>query len=238
MVFSDTTTKLGLIQDCEQLVFGNYGDITGNADRLYDFTARLNRAYDKVATLIMSVDGRWQFDDMNYTDLPIGSTALVSGQQDYTFDVEHLDIVKATCLDSAGNKIILRPFDISDPIAEAYLTDMTSGGTPIFYDKTGESIMLYPIPNYAKAGGLTVHYRRRPSYFAHTDTTKPVGIPSIFHRYLSLDASLDHAISKQLGMKNDLASMMEKMETALKEWYSMRSKDDPKFIRPVMYSSR
>ncbi len=239
MVFSDTTTKLGLIQDCEQLVFGNYGDISNNTDRLYDMTARINRSYDKLATRIMSSDGRWQFDDTNYSDLPIGSTSLVSGQQDYAFDVEFLDILKVIALDSAGNKMVLTPIDINDPMGEVMLTDITtSGGIPQWYDKMGSSIFLYPKPNYNKTAGLTIYYRRKPSYFAYTDTTKPVGIPATFHRYLSLDASLDYAISKSMPKKNDLSVLVKEMEDTLMDFYSKRSKDEQKFIRPIFRSSR
>lgn len=239
MVFSDTSTKLGLIQDCEQLVFGNYADISGNANRLYDFTARLNRSYDKLATRIMGVDGRWQFDDTNYTDLPIGTTDLVSGQQDYSMDVEFMDVEKVQILDSAGNKKVLYPFDITDPLARPFLEQRAGvGGIPTWYDKSGNSVFLYATPNYNSTGGLTVHYRRKPSYFAYTDTTKAVGVPAVFHRYLSLDASLDYAVSKQLAFKNDLAERLKEMEAQIDDFYSKRSKDEPKFIRRVYRSSR
>lgn len=239
MVFSDTTTKLGLIQDCEQLVFGNYGDISNSANRLYDFTARINRAYDKLATLIMGVDGRWQFDDTNYTDLPIGSTNLVLGQKQYSFDVEFLDVVRVTLTDPGGNKLVLVPFDITDPLGDIYLMQQTNQtGTPIAYDKTGGTINLYPTPNYNSTLGLTVYYRRKPSYFAYNDTTKPVGIPALFHRYLSLEACNDYSISKQLKGKNDLNVKVQEMTDSIKEFYSMRSKDESKFIRAIIRSSR
>lgn len=239
MVYSDTSTKLGLLQDCEQLIFGNYGDITNNSDRLYDFNARINRAYDKLATLIMSCDGRWQFDDTNYTDLPIGSTNIVSGQQDYSFDVEYLDVLKVVLQDSAGIKYILIPIDINDPIALPYLIQpSTIQGIPAYYDKLGGSILLYPTPNYSRTLALTVYYQRKPSYFVYTDTTKPVGISSIFHRYLSLEASSDYAISKGLSTKNDLAERVKEMEANIEDFYSKRSKDEQKFIRPAFRSSR
>lgn len=239
MVFSDTSTKQGLIQDCEQNIFGSYGDITNNVDRFYDFTARINRAYDKLATRVMAVDGRWQWDDTNQTDFPIGSTALVAGQQDYTMDVEFMDVVKVITLDSAGNKTLLTPFDINDPLGRVVLTTNSPDGIPISYDKTGNSIKLYPTPSYSKAAGLIVHYRRKPSYFSYTDTTnKSVGVPAIFHRYLSLEASLDYAITKQLAIKNDLAVRVKEMEETIDDFYQARSKDESKFIRSVIRSSR
>lgn len=240
MVYSDTSTKQGLLQDCEQLVFGNYGDITTRSDRLYDFTARMNRSLDKVASKIMQVDGRWQWDDTNYTDFPVGTTTLVSGQADYTLDVTHLLIEKVTILDSTGNSHIIYPVDIQDPVMVQYLQQpvVPTTGQPTYYDKKGGSIVLYPTPNYGIASGLTVHYKRPASYFAYTDTTKTPGIPSIFHRYISLDASLDYAISKRLTVKDDLAVLHKDMEDMIQEHYQKRSKDEAKFIRAINYSSR
>lgn len=240
MVFSDTTTKQGLLQDCEQLVFGNYGDISNNSDRLYDFTARMNRSLDKVASKIMQVDGRWQWDDTNYTDFPVGSTDIISGQADYTLDVTHLIIEKVTILDSSGSSYVIYPIDIQDPVMFQYLQQppTQATGQPTYYDKKGNSIILYPTPNYNATAGLTVHYKRPASYFAHTDTTKAPGIPSIFHRYVSLDASLDYAISKGLSVKNDIATLHADIENIIQEHYQKRSKDEPKFIRAINYSSR
>jgi hypothetical protein len=239
MTFNDTSTKLGLIQDCEMNLFGNYADISGSTNRLYDFTARINRAYDKVANLIMSSDGKWEWDDTNHTELPIGTTDLVSGQQNYTLDVEYITVSKVIIYDSAGNKHVLQPIDRTDPGAATYLTDpLTITGQPIWYDKMGVSLRLYPIPNYDYTGGLEVYFQRKASYFAYTDTTKNPGIPSIFHRLLSLEASLDYAISKQMPQKNDLAVQVKEMEDQIVEFYSKRSKDEAKYIYPAFRSSR
>ena len=239
MIFSDTTTKLGLIQDCEQEVFGNYGDISDNSNRLYDFTARLNRSYDKAATKIMSADGRWQWDDTNYTDLPIGRTDIVSGQQNYSMDVEHLEILKVVCTDSAGVKHELIPYSINDPLATIEVEALsTQQGIPTHYRKNGVTFTLYNTPNYNYTNGLIIYFQRKPSYFAYTDTTKSPGLPAIFHRYLSLDASLDYAVSKQLTSKNDLAIKVKEMEDGMVDFYSKRSKDESKIFRPVFRSSR
>jgi hypothetical protein len=240
MVYSDTSTKLGLVQDCEMNVFGNYGDISGNANRLYDFTARMNRSLDKVASKIMAVDGRWQWDDSNYTDFPIGQTDLVNGQADYTMSVDFLVIEKVQILDSEDNLVTLQPLDITDPISQQYLdaAATVTDSTPIYYDKKGSSLVLYPTVNYSKTNGLIVHHKRPPSYFAHTDTTKIPGIPSIFHRYVSLDASLDYAISHSMPVKNDLAVLVQTMEVQIEEHYQKRSKDEVRVARPRVNQSR
>lgn len=239
MVYNDITTKDGVIQDCEMNVFGNYGDITSSADRLYDFTARINRAYDKISAIAMGVDKGWRFDDANYTDFPVGSTALVSGQADYTMSVEYLDILKVLVLDSSGNKIILQPFDLDDSVGDMFLEQITStSGIPTHYRRAGGSLFLYPTPNYSKAAGLIIYHQRKPSYFVYTDTTKSVGLPSIFHRYLSIEASLDYAIDHRMDVKNDLAVRVKEFEAQFEDFISKRSKDSSKFIIGVNRSSR
>lgn len=240
MTFNDTTSnKNGLIQDCEMTLFSDYGDISSNSTRLQDFTVRLNRAYDKVATLIMSADGKWQWDDTNQTDLPIGSTALEASQRDYTMDVEFLDILKVAVLDSAGNKKEIYPYGLDDNMGYLELSDLpVTTGIPTHYRKTGNTFMLYPVPNYDYAGGLIVYYQRKPSYFTIADTTKSAGITTTYHRLLAQEACLDYAVSKGLAVKNDLAVQVREMEESLVNHYAKRAKDSPKFIRPVLRSSR
>lgn len=200
----------------------------------------MNRSLDKAVSKILSCDGRWQFDDSNNTDLPIGSTNLVSGQQDYTLAVSHLDIIKVLVKDSAGNLRVIDPFDETDAYAERFLNETTTAevGIPNWYDKKGSSIFLYPTPNYNSTSGLVVHFQRGPSYFAYTDTTKTPGFASIFHRYVSLDASLDYAVSKSLPQIKSLSELLQDMEAQMTEFFSKRSRDESRFIRPVMRSSR
>lgn len=242
MQFSDTSTaKAGLIQEIEQTVFSKYGTITDDAGKLADFTNRLNRAYDKIATLIMLSDGRWQWDDRNYTsDLPIGTTNLVDGQKDYVMDIEHLRIIRVQVLDSAGNKITANPIDIHDPEGRIMYDEAPTAteGTPHIYDKFSNIIRLYPTPNYDKTSGLIVHYQRQPSYFEITDTTKKPGVPALFHSYLSRWASMDYAIDKQLTAKNDLYNTVIQKEREITEWYNQRSADEQLTFRAKQRSSR
>jgi hypothetical protein len=242
MVFSNTgTEKDGLIQDCEQLVFSSYSTISSNPELLADFTNRLNRAYDKTATLIMSVDNRWQWDDSNYTsDLPIATTNLVNGKKDYVLDLEHLRIIKVQVKDSAGNLITATPIDIHDKEGRMMYDESptVTEGIPTHYDKFGDTIRIYPTPNYNQTAGFIIHFQRPPSYFVTTDTTKKPGIPALLHRHLSLLASSDYALSHQLPKKNDLFSMTQISEKEIKDWYSSRSKDEQWTLKAKIRSSR
>src|ERR1700709_849488 len=70
-----------------------------------------NNAYDRVASLIRRADGRWKWDDESQTDLPIATTALVSGQQDYSLAETHLGITRVEVKDQSGRWSALLAFD-------------------------------------------------------------------------------------------------------------------------------
>lgn len=242
MQFSDTSTNQGLIQDCEFLVFGgDYGIISGNTEYLQEFTRLLNEGLNKATTKIMVSDNRWQYDDPNHSDYPIGLTTLTSGQQDYQLefsaDDSHLKIDRVEIKTSAGLWKKLKPIDLADTNeaqTELYKTD----GEPMYYDKTANSIFLYPAPNYTQVNSLKVHYQRQPSYFATTDTTKRPGVPAMFHRLVSLYACEDFCLSKNMTEKlNQIAARRQEIEGDMQDYYNRRDKDDkPRMtIRSVNY---
>lgn len=231
--FSDVTTKAGLIQACEDELFGSYGDISNNADKLYQFTRLLNEGLNRVTSLILKSDGRWQFDDSNFTDLPIGITNLVttagSEQQDYSFAVTHLKILGVEVKDSSGNWQPLTPIDQADLYNSSVTDFLKTPGMPQFYDKLGSSVFLYPKPlaaSVTSTSGLKVRFQRPPSYFVYTDTTKVPGFNSIFHLLVALLASRDYALSKQLSVSKSLGERALLLEDSLIEDYTLRNKDE------------
>lgn len=237
MRFSDTVnTDLGIIQDCEFVIFGDngYGQISGNANRLRAFTGLINRALDKVTTLIWGSDGRWQFDDTNYTDLPIATATLVDGQQDYALSVTHLKILRVEIMDANGLWYKLTPMDEND-VQQIGMTEfLNNTGKPLYYDIQGGSILLYGAPTAGQVtltNGIKVYFQRQPSYFTTSDTTKEPGFASIFHRLVSRWAAYDYALARQLSIKKDLAEEVAKLEAELKDFYSTRQSDEKPAIR-------
>jgi len=226
MQFSDTTNKTGIIQDVETLVFGNYGDVTNNTSRLQQITAYCNRACDQITSLILEADYRWQWDDSNNTDLPIGTTALVADQQDYSFDTEHIKITRVELKDGTGAWKLLNPIDQVDIFNQSLTDFLNSAGTPLYYDKIGTSIFLYPKPSYSQAASLKVYFQRAHNYFATTDTTKTPGFPSIFHRLVPLMAAYDYALSNSLAVRDVLSVEVAKMSQSLQDFFTMRGKDE------------
>lgn len=230
--FSDTSSPYnGLIQECERRLFaGKYGAISGNTDLLAGFTDRINRGMDRGVQLIERADGRWQWDDTNQTDYPIATTNLVSGQRDYTFATSHIEIIKVEIKDESGNWTYLTPIDIKDqtyPLEETYEDD----AQPRFYDKLANSLFLYPSPNYNSTNGLKIFYKRGPSYFTTSDTTKTPGLNPLFNVYPAIYACRDYAVEQRLTVAGDMQALLGQMESDMIDSYARRGLDERGKIR-------
>lgn len=229
MQFSDTSTKTGILQGIEEKVFGDkgYARITGDSDLLYQFTNRVNRGLDRFYYLSMTADGRWQWDDNNYTDVAIATTNVVSGQRIYVFALDHLEIEKILIKDSTGTWKVLTPIDSSDNDEVAYIENNTGRtGLPTKYDKRGNVLYLDVTPNYNSTGGLKIYFRRGADYFVYTDTTKVPGFASVFHGYLVDFASAGYAIDRQMPIAKNLYDLRNEKEAEITAYFSKRNRDE------------
>lgn len=228
MVYSDTTNKTGILQDCESNIFaGDFGAITDNTARLQRFTSLCNRALERITALIRESEGRWQWDDSNNTDFPFATAALVADQQDYALDgTSHFRIERVEVKDSAGAWTKLTPFDQADIYDEALSSFLSGTGVPQYYDKVGSSLFLYPKPSYSQAASLKLYFERGPSYFSTDDDVKTPGFNPLFHRLVPLWASYDYARSESLDSAANLRAEITVMETDLATYYALRDKDE------------
>ena len=229
LVFSDTTNNQGIVQDV-------YFTVNANASTypIADLVRNVNNWYARADALFLEADGRWQFDDSNWTDYPIGRANLVSGQQDYNMFLappedgeDYLRVIRVRVKDRNGNYTDILPVDQSD-LRGTSIPRTDSTGTPQTYDKLGPALFLDPIPDYNSTDGLQVFFQRASSYFIVTDNTKRPGFPSIFHKYLSLGASFDYAVTKNLPQNkiNDLQNQILTMEQNMRSFMSKRGKDE------------
>ena len=236
MVFNDTTTSQGIVQD-------TYFEVNADANTysVADVTRNANAALDNVVAMILGSDGIWQFDSTNSTDIPIGTTGLVSGQKDYSFDQEYLTIKTVECSDANGRWTKLKPID-------NYTEDMALSefervdGIPVYYDPIGASILLYPSPNYSIGpsdtpnGGLRVYFQRKIDYFTPTDTTKEPGFAKHLHKYIPLYCAYAYACAKDLPKQNSLKARLAFYEGntlqggsdagAISQFYAYREQGD------------
>lgn len=199
---------------------------------LADKASDCNEALDRFWTLALPADGKWQLDDTNNTDLPIGTTNLTSSQQDYSLASDVMEIEKVFVKDSSGNWLEVQPVDITGTKSDIHAQNIwqlpsSNSGIPTHYDKVGASIFLDPIPNYSSTGGLKVVFKRGPSYFSSSDTTKQPGIPVIFHNFIHRYASWLFLADKNPRKGDVLIPQIQRDEMAIVEFFAHRDKNEP-----------
>ncbi len=200
-----------------------------------DLLRRVNDAYEESVSIIIGCDGRWQFDDTNFTDFPIGKATLVAGTKDYPFDVTHLEIERVEVLDNSGIWHQLDPLDISQ-IDGAINEFMKTDGLPQYYDKNGASVVLYPGPangSVTLVAGLKVFFQRTAAIFTSAEVTtgtKKPGFASPHHYLISYKAALPYAMAYKKDRVPLLMAEIAKREEKLIEHYSRREKDRRKVM--------
>lgn len=239
MVFNDTTTKNGVIQQCEDWLFGNnYGAISSNTDLLKKFTNLYNRGLDKTRAVLLSVDGRFQDDDPNYTTIPTDTTPLSDGVGSYTLNRSHGIIEGFEVLDSNGDYYPLQPLDYRDVRNMGTTTTefMETSGRPVFYDVSGNVVNLYPAPatgQVTMVAGLKVVYKREPKYAIYTDTSTEVGVPRMFQDVPGLYACQEYAKQNSMSEKaREIDAEIEKRNRDLKKLVADRNKDEKLSLKP------
>lgn len=233
MTISDIQTEARALVDA---------DSTSYTDAL--LLIRENNAYEEIVSKILSYDGKWQFDDSNYTDFPVGTTTLVNSQSDYPFDSTVLEVERVEVLDEQGIWQELRPIDESEiegAISEFEKTD----GLPIYYDKKGSSVILYPAPDngvsVTLASGLKVYYKRTASIFTSAEVstgTKTPGFASPFHVLIAYKAALPYAQSYKKDRVPMLINEINRLEKDMETFYSRREQDRRKGLGMAGISHR
>lgn len=236
--FSNTTLKNGLIQLCEDWCGFSDGDISGNPLLLSKITSYINLGLDDAWAVIIRSAGLWELDDVNFTDYPMMTTNLVSGQRDYSFVTDGsgniiLDIYRVMVADPSGTFHEIYPVNEQTPTShtgnventDSFINGLNATGTPTRYGKTGNGVFLDVIPNYNSVNGLKVFMNREASYFTVNDTSKRPGFTGIFQSYPAVFASEMYAGIKTLSNLKKLMNDKITMRRDIQEYYSKRDKD-------------
>lgn len=210
MQYSNTTSKNGVIQNIESLCNLGDGGITGNTTLFAKVTGYVNQVNKQIASALMQCDKAWEFDDFNNTDLPRGTTTLVSGQRDYTLPVAVtsadastlLGVEKISVLNSNGDEHVLHLSTEPDAVLNvAY----ENSGLPTVYKLIGNTVKIWPAADngvsVTLAAGLVCYFKRTPVEFTTSSTTVQPGFMSSFHDLLELGASAKYL----MPINNDLA---------------------------------
>lgn len=219
MVFNDTVTNQGLIQSCEWWAGFESGDISGDSTLLAVFTSRINRSLDKYLGMIGAGSRKSTIDDINYADQPFAYFEIVEGQHDYEFkededgnaisDITAVLIIKS---ETTNEYEKLDGLTLDKDDAELVMSPNASEtGVPTKYLERNNTIFFNKIPNYGSASGGKIFYKRAPSYFLSTDTTKEPGISFQFHEMIAISAAYDYVLIH----KSDARTLITRIEAAL-----------------------
>lgn len=246
--FNDTTNRKGLVQLFEREIGANFGDVSGNTNRLKDFTADCNLALDKYLSIASSASGTFEVDDTNHTDYNIIYTTITSGQQDYSFLTDEngnmiLDIEKVMILPSstATQYVELEAVNELSPENVGIINENGATGVPNAYAKRANAIFFEVTPNYTKARGIKIFISRESSSFTYTDTTKKAGYP-YYQEYFYLKPSYEEARRNNLATLPRLEKLILDLEGDpqtgrighIARAYSKREKDVRKKFTPKL----
>lgn len=245
LTVSNTTTKRGLVQFYEKEIGATYGDISGNADKLAEFVARVNVALDNYLLIWAKNAGTQEADDLNQTDIKVTTINIVSGTRDYAVTADAnsnkiIEIFKALILPSSSATTYqeINPIDELDTDkSDIYLN--TVQGVPRQYGKSGKYVSLDPVPSYSATNGLKLVIGREGSYITTSDTTKVIGVP-VYHEYFYLKPAYEYARINNLAILPSLEKAVLELEGSerlgitgkIAEFFSGREKDIRKVMTP------
>lgn len=214
-----------------------------------DKTRRANAALEEIVAEIIQVDGLWQWDDSNRTDLPIGTQTLVEGQSVYSFNDKFLQLLEVQVKDVDGHWHIIQPIDqkeysSSTPLEE----DFATAGLPEYYDKvTDDTIKLLPAPTATActlASGLKIKFQRTANLFTPVsttaaDTTQP-GFVSPYHIIIAYMMAIPYCMTykkdrvatyeRKVGSNDPRSPVYGGLKKQLIELYSRRERDKRKVM--------
>lgn len=241
MVFSDTTNLNGLIQRCEDYTGIGNTNISGDAITLKKFTANLNEALYELIVKIMKSQDEYDWDDVNYTDYPIGTSPLTTNR-DYTFPtsmkfltIKRLDITwdgtnyyQATPVDSAQMKFGLG--NASDEDSNFSLTEPR-------YDVKSNGFWLYPKATAAQvtAGAkMRIEFTREFDEFTSGDASQEPPVDRPFHDLVAIGGSIKWAVMKDQVRAQNLKSLYDEGIEEMRTYYGRRNTDSQLIFAPAI----
>jgi hypothetical protein len=221
-------------------------DIIAEARDLVDATStsypdakilrRLTPIEREIGNRIINADGTWQFDDSNYTDLPVGSGTLTATQDLYTFAAEFLDFLWAKVKNADGTWSMLKPIDQSG-LTYPYEDLLTDDGLPIYVDKVADdTIRLLPAPAAADVyDGVNIKFgfKRKTKAWEQSDIDTGTREPgfALNHIIMAYELALPEAIKYKKDRVGIYERKIDKLMKEIINHYGQREKDKPKVIR-------
>jgi hypothetical protein len=190
----------------------------------------LNSEIALVRIMILRDRGAMEFDDINYTNLPIG-----------TFTVSGDGVCKIT-EDEDGN-IIETIHKVAYLVGDRYqdvkrqtlgegnqdiLTQVGDVQVPRYYYEVGNSIVFPGV----SGGTAKIWFDRVHDKILTGDTTKVPGIPEAYHPLVAHRVALRYSAGKPMANAGEIRLAVKEMKDELEQYEANRRVDEPTRFEP------
>lgn len=209
-------TYLELIGSMEFWAGFEPNDILNDASLKETFTDRLNRSLDRYQGMLGTGSRLAQSDDTNFDNQPFSFFDIVDGRHDYQFledeDGNSISDITAVLIKTGDRYGKIDQIFLDDADAELVMSPNPKPGIPTRFIERNNTVFLDPVPNYDLEDGGKLFYKRAPSYFIATDTTKRPGFPFNFHEMLAVRSSLDWLLVRKPSAATQIQMTLAEMQ--------------------------
>jgi hypothetical protein len=226
-------TQAELYTYARRLVNATSNDWT-EADLVIDLNDGLADGWARIKTN----RGVLEYDDTNYTDLPVSTLSVASSRASYKITEDEnsneITIVHKVSFLHNGAYLNIPRLTMGEGNQDA-LDETNTADVPSGYYDIGASIVFTPIPSTSTTA--KVWYDRVPSYFATGGSVTP-GIPSPYHKLVAEKAALSYAVSKGMNASQNIMKLIQIGEQRLDNYEQDRRDDEATLLDPVIVQAR
>jgi hypothetical protein len=190
----------------------------------------VNSEMAAIRTSILRDRGVLEFDDVNYTDLPIGTFAIASdGVCKLTEDQNSnlIDTIHKVAFLNGSEWVDVPRVTLGEGNQDVLLNPGTQP-VPTSYYEVGNSIVFPGV----SGGTAKVWFDREHDGITTGDTTKVPGIPTAYHQLLAYRVALNYAVDKSLPNENSILRRIQLEEQRLEQYEENRRADEATVLTP------
>jgi hypothetical protein len=208
-------------------------ELTNTTTSDYSDASLIRDLNSEIASLRINIlrdRGALEFDDVNYTNLPIGTFSVSSDGVCKITEDEDGNIIET--IHKVAYLVGGRYQDVKrQTLGEGNQDILLQSGTvevPRHYYEVGNSIVFPGV----SGGTAKIWFDRVHDKILTGDTTKEPGIPEAYHNVLAYRVSLNYAVDKGLSNENSIMRRIMMEEEKLAQYEANRRVDEATRFEP------
>jgi hypothetical protein len=208
-------------------------ELTNTTTSDYSDASLIRDLNSEVASLRINIlrdRGAMEFDDINYTNLPIGTFTVTGDGVCKITEDEDGNIIET--IHKVAYLVGDRYQDVKrQTLGEGNQDILLQTGTvevPQYYYEVGNSIVFPGV----SGGTAKIWFDRVHDKILTGDTTKEPGIPEAYHQILAYRIAWNYAVDKQLSNENSILRRIQMEEDKLAQYEANRRVDEATRFEP------